>query len=297
MDGTVYTLVVDSDRDRRAVTVEALQQRDWLDVVPAGTVQQAHQYIRQEDVDCVVSERHLSDGDARTVFQEAAEEHPETVRIMFSSGNGGADGEIYEVSESFYYLFLDREREDAYQRLTTSIKQGYMKNLYAPYPVPEREEKRLRALLRLRIGPDPALDRLTEEARDEFGVDNVSIRVMEHDRQRYLSTQGFEMEELERDKAICNYTLVQEDVREFRDVQEDPRFRDVPEFEELGINWYAGAVIRANNGAKIGTFCLEDAENQAFGKKERERLEEYADMAGALIELLNAQRKRKCNCL
>ncbi len=290
MDETIYVLVVDPDADRRQDVVDYLSKHMRLVVQDAGTAKAARAVLDDEEIDVVVSEHELPDGMERDVFRYARGDRSEMGRIVFTA----ADRETVDLNPFHFDLspwnttysfgYINRNDDDALQQLTDLIVDGYQNNVFAPYPVPADERSRREAIDSI---PDTAyvlLDDVTALAAELFDVPMASIRLIERDRQRYISCHGFDADELAREKTICTYTIMDDDVLVVEDVQDDPRFADTPFFEELDINWYAGAVIHIDD-EPVGTLCLEDCYQHDFGEKKRIQLQALADHASTLITI------------
>ncbi len=272
-------LVVDSDGDRRRDAMRALEREERIRPFTAATVEEAKQLLREEDVDCIVSAAYLDDGAAVDVFRAAAQDRPAVGRIIFDDMR---PERLLAVELNLVYGHIDSGGENAHERLTEMILEGYDRNAFAPYPVPEDEEKRLAVLEELEVEASEALRQLVERAADYFDIPKASIRAIEREEQRYVTAVGFDADTLPRKKAVCTYTIMEDEVLVVENLQSDSRFSDVDFYREHDIDWYAGAVITVD-GHNIGTFCLEDSEQHTFTEEDKQDLKGFADHAAILL--------------
>lgn len=252
----------------------------------------ARDRLGEQSYDCVVADI----DDAVELFRTVFDRHPETGRIVYTDldreevtrelieADGleiSVDAVVYGAQLAFGYV--NSGDEDALDRLERLIMAAHDANLFAPYPTQD-ESSRLQAVEQYAPEPDPDYDALTELARQIFDVERASIRVIGRDEQRYVSTQGFSSEPVDRSETICTYTILEDDSMVVEDVRDDPRFSDFDWLDEEGIAAYAGAVIRLDD-QPIATFCLEHGSTRSFTPEERRILEQLADIAGRMIAL------------
>lgn len=277
----IEVLVVDSDDERREAHVEKLSTYDRLSVHGSATVAGAKIMIEDSDIDCVLSQRRLEDGIAFDVFRAATEEKAEVGAIIIATSE---ERPLFLEGTDLIDGYVDMEARDDIDPVVDLICDGYDDNAFASYPVPDDEQERLDILADYRGHVNQQLDRLVEQAADDFDVDKASIRFIGREKQEYVATYGFIAKEIDREQAVCKHTILENDVLVIENLQEDQRFEDNDMFEAMDIDWYAGAVISLH-GKNIGTFCLEDSEKQEFTDDDVERLKEYASQAANLLVL------------
>ncbi|WP_310539602.1 GAF domain-containing protein, partial [Phenylobacterium sp.] len=109
--------------------------------------------------------------------------------------------------------------------------------------------------------PEPAFDRLTALAADLFQAPIALVSLVDAERQWFKSRHGLDAVETPRSQAFCAHalplapgaTLVVEDATR------DPRFSSNPLVTgDLGIRFYAGAVLTGSDGHNLGTLCVID---------------------------------------
>lgn len=182
--------------------------------------------------------------------------------------------------------------------LKTVTPQGIARNDWIlPVADPDAHEQtvdgelaRLRTLqsyLLLDADPDPAFDKLTEEACRIFGVPTSLISLVDLGRQYLFSNTGAAARETPRDVAFCSHTIMnksEDGVLVVEDTIQDDRFRNNPLVtSEPKLRFYAGASLISPEGHRLGTFCVEGQQPRVFTDQDRETLKKYAATAVAMM--------------
>mmetsp|Transcript_13707 Transcript_13707/g.37905 ORF Transcript_13707/g.37905 Transcript_13707/m.37905 type:complete len:801 (-) Transcript_13707:200-2602(-) len=197
------------------------------------------------------------------------------------------------------------------EALATVIPQG-KSNQDWMLPVPndptcekQTEEGELQRLLNLKsfmlldAEKDEKFDKLTQEAKEVFGVPTSLISLIDLGRQLFLSKAGSDAAtetdatETTRADSFCGYTIQKkEGMLVVPDAKEDDRFKD-GELVNSGpkIRFYAGAALVSPEGEKLGAFCLNGTEPRPEGlnEEEKKKLKEYA---AKTMEIMVERRKR-----
>lgn len=155
------------------------------------------------------------------------------------------------------------------------------KTALAPDGIPGTEENRIAALEQLRLldrPDDPRFDRLTELARDLFAMPVAAISLVDTDRQWFMARCGIDMQEGPRNVAFCAHAIRHEGIFIVNDARRDPKFAANPLVTgEPGIRFYAGAVLHAPGGQRIGSLCLIDYVPRDFDTEQQRQLRSLAD--------------------
>lgn len=170
------------------------------------------------------------------------------------------------------------------------------------YPVAADEVERINKLKRYKVlnsHDEPAFTRLTELAKLFFNMPVVAITFMDEKTQYLKSVHGLGgVCTTTRQVAICNYTVLSDEVFVVTDLAEDSRFNQNPlviDFPHL--RFYAGAPIimhEDNKTYRLGSFCLMDMEpHHNFDDKQAELLTQFAMMAADALQLQDKQRVAK----
>lgn len=161
------------------------------------------------------------------------------------------------------------------------------------YPVASNEADRLAALADIAImgtGPDPAFDRICKLAMDMFDMPIVLVSFVGLDEQWFKAVEGLDSTGCARSFAICNYTVLSDDVFVVGDLSADRRFADNPFVTKSPcIRFYAGAPIALDPGLRLGSLCLIDRKPRQFDAKDRENLQA---LAAIVVEQLKLHRMK-----
>ncbi|GAA0310315.1 GAF domain-containing hybrid sensor histidine kinase/response regulator [Psychrobacter aestuarii] len=170
------------------------------------------------------------------------------------------------------------------------------------YPIAADEKARIAKLREYKVlnsDVEPAFSRLTNMAKMFFGVPIVTISFMDEDTQYFKSPQGLGgMCTTSREVAICNYTVLSNDVFVVPDLSADERFvHNSLVTGEPFIRFYAGApIIIEEDGQtyRLGSLCIIDTKpNHKFLEQERQLLAEFGAMAADALRLHRNQRQAK----
>jgi GAF domain-containing protein len=194
-------------------------------------------------------------------------------------------------TEAFGEVIAEYVRKDgpgSADRLVEIVEHSLAFRSQTAYPLPDDEDARLATLSRYATDPaalSASLDRLTELAAAQFGVDSAAVGLIDSHEERFLSCYGADFDSLEREDTICTYAILEEGATVVEDTTADPRFSDNETLEAAEIQFYAGAPLTAPDGRAIGTFCLQDDEPREFGERDRELVSLFADQTMDQLEL------------
>ena len=153
---------------------------------------------------------------------------------------------------------------------------------YTPAPIPHDEPKRLedlRLLGLLDTVKEERFDRYTQLVADLFDVPIALITLVDENRQWFKSSCGLAVAETTRDISFCGHAILESRLLVIPDAAADPSFAGNPLVTgEPHIRFYAGAVLRSENGRALGTLCLIDHRARPFSQREQARLLAIAAM-------------------
>jgi len=275
---------VDGDPAARSETREALV--DDHDVVSCGSVSEAADLVRTEDIDCVVTEYSLPDGSGLDLTRLLRDRSPDTPVVLFTDVSPDRiDSARYQ---DVVVEYLPKDMPEARKLLGRLVENVVAQRTQVAYPLPPEEDDRLAALAQYdRPGMEAAetFDRLTTLARAHFGVDVAFVGLVDAHEERFLACAGEDWETLDREDTMCTHTILEDDMMVVEDVNADPRFADNDRLAELDIAAYAGIPLRTPRGATIGAFCLTNGEPRSFTEAELTDLQLFADEAMEQFEL------------
>ena len=170
------------------------------------------------------------------------------------------------------------------------------------YPVAAEDAERISKLRKYQVlnnNEEPAFARLTELAKLFFNMPVVTITFMDEETQYLKSVHGLDgICTTSRKVAICNYTVLSDEVLVLPDLTEDSRFSQNPLVTETPyLRFYAGAPIIMQEDGKtyrLGSLCLMDMQaHHDFTEKDADILAQFAAMAADALQLQDQQRHAK----
>ncbi|MFC3226981.1 PAS domain S-box protein [Marinibaculum pumilum] len=132
---------------------------------------------------------------------------------------------------------------------------------FIPAPLPPDEAQRLRSLHTMQVldtPPEPCFDRVAALVQRAFGTPIALISLIDEYRQWFKACAGTDLKQIDRNHAVCAYTIRQADVLVVPDALQDQRFAANPFVRASGARFYAGAPLVAPDGQRLGTVCAID---------------------------------------
>ena len=146
------------------------------------------------------------------------------------------------------------------------------------FPIPENEDRRLKALADYNI-----MDSLPEQAYDDFArlastICNTPIALitlLDDKRQWFKSNIGLDVNETPRSQAFCAHAIMNtNEVMIIEDAATDERFASNPLVTaDPNIRFYAGAPLVTPTGEALGTICVIDREPRKISENQLEALQ------------------------
>lgn len=162
-------------------------------------------------------------------------------------------------------------------------------------PIPYDEVQRLASLQALDIldtGAEPAFDRITRMAAQQFDVPIALVTLVDSARQWFKSKVGLPVSETPREDSFCQFAIMDQVVMQVPDATQDPRFAVNPlVLGDPKIRFYAGAPLITAKGFRLGTLCLIDMQPRpALDESQQAQLRDLADMVIREMELRRLHR-------
>ncbi len=163
-------------------------------------------------------------------------------------------------------------------------------------PLPDNEAKRVDALNATGIlqgDKRQTLDALAKRATEVFNTGVAVISMIDKDHEYFVGQSGKfpnavtddtgTLMPMDREHAICNYVIGDDESLVVPDIQRDPRFSDNETIKLWDVRFYAGAPLRIADGVIIGALCILDGEPRTLQDDEVSLLETMAaDVATAI---------------
>jgi len=250
----------------------------------ARSCSEAVEIVREDDVDCVVTEYELPDGTGPELIEQLRERFPEVGCILYAdAGQGGAlqrkSGPLAE--------FVPRDSRAGVTRLVQLVGTTINHRTQRAYPLPRDEDARLDAIDRYEFDDErllAALERIAELAGLHCGAETAFVNIVYDDALCAAASHGIEEFSFPRSLSVCTYTILHEELTVVEDVSTDPRFDSLDLEEKYQIRFYAGAPLVTTEGHGIGTLCVLDSEPRALSETARRSLGLLAEEAMAWIE-------------
>ena len=137
------------------------------------------------------------------------------------------------------------------------------------------------------------LDALAKRAADVFNASIAVISTIDKDREYFVGQSGKfpnavtdeagGLLPMDREHAICNYVVADDQTLVVSDIERDPRFADNETIQQWNVRFYAGAPLRVADGMAIGALCILDSEPRILEDDEVALLETMATDVVATI--------------
>ncbi|SAK99944.1 PAS/PAC sensor hybrid histidine kinase [Caballeronia pedi] len=154
------------------------------------------------------------------------------------------------------------------------------------------ESRRLSALAQYDIIDSPreqAFDEIASLAAAICQAPIAVVNLIGEGRQFFKAEVGLGVRETPLESSFCNVALLEEDFLLVPDATVDPRFNCNPLVTDApNLRFYAGALLRTENGLPIGTLCVLDFEARGLSAVQEHALRVLARQTMAALELRRA---------
>lgn len=138
--------------------------------------------------------------------------------------------------------------------------------------------------------PDEAFDRLSGLAATLLGTPLAFVTVVDDTRSFWKSCFGVELrgpedQENPVGESFCQYVVDARAEIIVDDAAQDPRTRDNPSVEKMGVRAWAGFPLMSPDGEVLGSFCVVDTVPRTWTARDREVLRVLALAAGGEVAL------------
>lgn len=170
------------------------------------------------------------------------------------------------------------------------------------YPIAGDEAERINKLKKFEVlnnNDEPSFKLLIDLVKLFFDMPVVTITFMDEETQFLKSVYGLgDIYQTTREVAICNYTVLSDEVFVVPDLTKDSRFSQNPLVtKHPHLQFYAGAPIilyEDNRSYRLGSLCLMDMKpNHNFTSQQAKVLSQFATMAADALQLKDKQRDAK----
>lgn len=153
-----------------------------------------------------------------------------------------------------------------------------------------QQDDRLRALRSYGILDTPREEEFDEMVRLAAAICDAPIAVInliDEDRQWFKAEVGLGTRETPIDTSICSHVILGKDFVEIHDTLADPRMADNPLClaAEAPLRFYAGALLKTEDGLPIGTLCVLDHAPRSLNDIQRDTIKILARQVMRQIDL------------
>ncbi|MCC2096451.1 MAG: GAF domain-containing protein [Hyphomicrobiales bacterium] len=156
----------------------------------------------------------------------------------------------------------------------------------SPHP---QQAERLAALRGMNILDTPrelSLDNIVQLVADICETPMALLSLVDENRQWFKSEVGLGIRETPLQSSICAHAILDDDLTIIADTLNDPRSSDNPLcIDAPNLRFYAGAVLRTQEGLPIGTLCVLDTTPRTLSETQQKALKVLADQVMAQIQL------------
>ncbi len=146
-------------------------------------------------------------------------------------------------------------------------------------------------------------DALAKRAADVFNTDLAVITTIDKDREYFVGQSGKlpnaitddtgTLLPMDREHAICNYFVADQETLVVSDIERDPHFADNETIEPWNMRFYAGAPLRTAGGLIIGALCILDAEPVPWKRTKSHCLKRWRLTSSPQLQPVMRQKKRR----
>ncbi|WP_262152451.1 response regulator [Chryseobacterium foetidum] len=157
--------------------------------------------------------------------------------------------------------------------------------------LPANEEDRLKKLEffdLLNLGKDPQFDVFAETACLIADCPASLISIMDRKTQNIQSCIGMDIDSVERENTVCQYSIASGEIVIINDTLLDSRSQQNPLIAEGGIRFYVGIPFFDEENFALGTICVIDYKPRVITEKQITALKKLSDV---ISKLLTAKRK------
>ncbi len=119
---------------------------------------------------------------------------------------------------------------------------------------------------------------LTKLAAKVAGTDISLVNLIDTSTQWSISNYGLGLKQMPREESVCQYTIMDSEAFEIKDLTADDRFKDkFYVYDEPKLKYYFGIPLRTFEGIPLGALCVLDKETKQLTPEKIELLKIIGD--------------------
>lgn len=150
-----------------------------------------------------------------------------------------------------------------------------------PPPIPENEMDRIIDLSDYDLDYSSLNENFKDLAKLAAKIAGTSIslvNLIDSFTQWSISNYGIDIDQMPREEAVCQYTIMGDDFFEIEDLAADSRFKDRPYVVSApNLRYYYGVPLKSENGNNLGALCVMDKNVREINPEKMEMLKIIAD--------------------
>ncbi|UXX84994.1 sensor histidine kinase [Roseovarius pelagicus] len=157
------------------------------------------------------------------------------------------------------------------------------------HPQQDARLKRLRSYDVLDTEREADFDDIAKLASQICGTAISVVNLIDAERQWFKAETGLGVRETPLSTSICSHVILGDDFVEIPDTLLDPRMADNPLcLGNPGLRFYAGALLKSQDGLPLGTLCVLDYEPRELTPLQRETLRVLSRQVMVQLEMRKA---------
>ncbi|NGP75599.1 GAF domain-containing sensor histidine kinase [Balneolaceae bacterium YR4-1] len=122
------------------------------------------------------------------------------------------------------------------------------------------------------------------------------INLIDNFTQWTVSSQGLQLNQMPREESVCQFTILEPDQLEIKDLSEDERFKDRNYVKKgPGLRYYYGVPLKTSSGLPIGVLCVMDKQQQSISSNKRELLTLIGNEVVRRLEMISELKTKQDN--
>jgi K+-sensing histidine kinase KdpD len=177
-----------------------------------------------------------------------------------------------------------------------------------PTPIPFNEMERVIELSDFDLdysGLENKFKDLTNLAAKVAGTEVSMINLIDTYTQWTIANHGIDLTQMPREDSVCQYTIVEKESFEVKDLKADPRFSEKQYVKgELNLKYYFGVNLKTDDGNNLGSLCVMDRSGKDISPEKEDllkiianeivnRLESIKTIQSLELQLLETKNKHK----
>jgi hypothetical protein len=150
----------------------------------------------------------------------------------------------------------------------------------------------------------PAFEDLVQMVQLATGMPIILLNIIDSDNLWITAARGLKTGCVDKGQTVCQYTILEKNALEIKDLLADVRFQHLEGVKQLGLRYYYGVPIKTGTGMSIGSLCVVHTEFTAlstskkelmhlFAKEVMKRLDDYNQLASYKSRVLQLQKEKR----